>query len=251
MATGLSLALGQAQGITESRAPLNALTIDIEPVCHGPLADRPDVRVEVGARHLINLLDEAGVRATFFVQGWIAQCRPDLVCWILRQGHEIGSLGYEHEPLDFLTPESFKQDLRRCRQVLEDLAGKPVNLFRAPDCSIGPRTLLALDVLIEEGYQLDASIDPSRRGLGSSLVEPHRIEREGGHIWEFPLPVWRILGWPVPIGRGTSLRCLPYALTRRRLQGINSSGLRCSPSRARSGSSIPTSPGFAPAGGTA
>ena len=79
-------------------------------------------------------------------------------------------------------------------------------------------------MLIEEGFQLDASIDPSRRGLGSSLVEPHRIEREGGHIWEFPLPVWRVLGWPVPIGRGASLRCLPYALTRRCLRGIDSSG---------------------------
>jgi polysaccharide deacetylase family protein (PEP-CTERM system associated) len=236
MATSLSLDFVQARELVESKAMLNALTIDVEEYFHVTNLDRcvarpqwehMESRVEAGTYQLLDLLGEAGVRATFFVLGWVAERQARLVRRIQIEGHEIASHGYGHDLLYSLKPEEFRKDLRRSRRVLEDVIGKPVTMYRAPSFSIVPGTLWALDVLIEEGYVLDSSIYPTRHdryGIPGAPLEPYRIEREVGHIWEFPPPVWPILGWPVPVGGGGYFRLYPYALTKWALHRINASG---------------------------
>jgi len=49
-------------------------------------------RVEPNTRRLLGLLNEFDVKATFFVLGWVAERRPDLVKDILEAGHEVGIL---------------------------------------------------------------------------------------------------------------------------------------------------------------
>jgi polysaccharide deacetylase family protein (PEP-CTERM system associated) len=215
---------------------VNALTIDVEEYFHVSNLElclprqgwsHLESRVEASTHQILDLLGGAGVQATFFVLGWVAERQPDLVRRIHGEGHEVASHGYGHELIYRQTPEEFRADVRRSRAILENIIGRPVLAYRAPSFSIVPRSLWALDVLIEEGFTLDSSIYPvhhDRYGMPDALLEPHRIEREVGTIWEFPPPVSRILGWSVPVGGGGYFRLYPYRLTRRLLQSINAEG---------------------------
>ncbi len=189
--------------------------------------ERQPSRVESSIDRLLEILDEAGVRATFFVLGWLAKRLPSLVRRIDSQGHEIGSHGFAHRRIGTQSPAQFRADLCRSRKVLEDALGQPIRLYRAPNFSIVPTTLWALDILIEEGFTLDSSMYPihhERDGVPGAGPGPYRIERAGGSIWEFPPPAWRFLGWPLPVGGGGSFRLYPYALTRHCLNAINETG---------------------------
>ena len=54
---------------------------------------------------------DAGVKATFFVLGWVAERFPALVREIAGAGHEIASHGYHHQLIYWLTPSRFREDV--------------------------------------------------------------------------------------------------------------------------------------------
>jgi polysaccharide deacetylase family protein (PEP-CTERM system associated) len=215
---------------------MNALTIDVEDYYHVSAFehrlprtqwDAMESRVVGSTERILRLLDQANVRATFFVLGWVAQRQPGLVRTIDRAGHEIGSHGHEHRLIYEQTPEEFRADLRRSRDLLGEILGRRVSAYRAPSFSIVPRSAWALDVLIAEGFDLDSSIYPVRHdryGMPGAPLQPHRLERPCGSIWEFPPPVWRLFGWPLPVGGGGYFRLYPYAFTRLGLRAINAAG---------------------------
>jgi polysaccharide deacetylase family protein (PEP-CTERM system associated) len=172
-------------------------------------------------------LADASVRGTFFILGWVAERQPALVRAIQGGGHEIACHGYWHRLIYRQTPEEFRADLRQAQDVLQDITGGPVRAYRAPSFSIIRRSLWALDILIEEGFAIDSSIYPTvhdRYGLAGAPPEPHRLVRPAGELWEFPLPIYRRLGYPLPVGGGGYLRLYPYPCTRHGLQAINAEG---------------------------
>jgi polysaccharide deacetylase family protein (PEP-CTERM system associated) len=215
---------------------VNALTIDIEEYYHvsgfANCVDRGDwdrfeSRVGPSTERLLDCLATADIRATFFVLGWVAERQPSLVRAIRAAGHEIGCHSYAHRLVYELTPAEFRTDLRRGLRVLEDVLGEPITAYRAPSFSITRQSLWALDILAEEGITLDSSIYPThhdRYGIPGTPLEPHRIDLAAGSLWEFPPPVWRIMGYPLPIGGGGYFRLYPYALTRLGLGRINAAG---------------------------
>jgi polysaccharide deacetylase family protein (PEP-CTERM system associated) len=215
---------------------LNALTIDVEDYYHVTGFEKCvarerwedfESRVDASTGKILETLERASVRATFFVLGWVAERHPELVRAIDEAGHEIGCHSYWHRLIYRQTPEEFREDLRRGRDVLQDITGKPVRAFRAPSFSITRRSFWALDVLIEEGFTTDSSIFPThhdRYGIAEAPCRPHRIVRPAGEIWELPMPIYRRLGYPIPIGGGGYLRLYPYALTRHGLRAINREG---------------------------
>jgi polysaccharide deacetylase family protein (PEP-CTERM system associated) len=217
-------------------ALLNALTIDVEDFfqvsAFDDCVDRSrwdeyESRVVIGTGKILDILENAGVRATFFVLGWVADRQPELVRAIHAAGHEIASHGYWHRLIYQQTPDEFRADVRRSRALLEDLIGKAVTAYRAPSFSITRRNLWAFDVLIEEGFELDSSVYPTfhhRYGIAGAPLGPHRVVRPSGTIWEFPGTVWRGLGYPLPVGGGGYFRLYPYWLTRVGLGAINRSG---------------------------
>ena len=108
-----------------------------------------------------------------------------------RAGHEVASHGYAHRLIYDQTPAAFRDDVRRAKHVLEDAAGRRVVGYRAPSYSITPRSLWALDVLIEEGYEYDSSIFPirhdrygipSRRGSRTRSSAHGRIARRSAGV---------------------------------------------------------------------
>jgi polysaccharide deacetylase family protein (PEP-CTERM system associated) len=226
----------------ESGAPnvqqgiVNALTIDVEDYFQvsgfdNILArsdwDNLPSRIVASTDKILAALDRVGTRATFFVLGWVGDRHPQLVRTIRAAGHEIGCHGFWHRLIYQQTPEEFRQDLRQARDVLQDLTGEKVVAYRAPSFSITRRSLWALDILIEEGFTIDSSIFPTvqdRYGLAGTPTQPHRIRRPAGEIWEFPLPIRKSLGFPMPVGGGGYFRLFPYGWTRRALRTINDRG---------------------------
>ncbi|MFO0761882.1 MAG: polysaccharide deacetylase family protein [Byssovorax sp.] len=94
---------------------------------------------------VLALLEEAGVKATFFVIGHKAKAFPELVKQIAEQGHEVGIHGYSHDRLFSLrSPDLVRADLAKAIESVEAAIGKVPTLFRPPVGHTSPRIAKAL-----------------------------------------------------------------------------------------------------------
>jgi polysaccharide deacetylase family protein (PEP-CTERM system associated) len=201
----------------------DAFTVDLEDWYQGLEIDiedwRPfERRVDRGLRVLLDLLDEATVRATFFVLGFQAEATPELIREVASRGHEIASHGYSHRFVYKLGREAFRDELRRSKQSLEQLAGASVIGYRAPFFSITAESEWALDLLLEEGFRYDSSVFPVRNyryGIPGARRSAGPLKTpSGGRIYEIPLSTYRLAGLNLPISGGGYFRLYPYAMTR-------------------------------------
>jgi len=209
------------------------MTVDVEDYFHVSAFDRvlsrddwpaQESRVEANTERLLALLAEHRVRATCFVLGWVAERWPGLVKTIAAGGHEVASHGYWHRLVYTQTPDEFRKDLRRARGVIEDASGLRVRGYRAPSFSITARSLWALDVLAEEGYDYDASIFPIRHdryGLPTAPRHIFRVQCAAGDLLEAPGSTVRVAGLNLPMAGGGYFRLLPYAWTRWGIDRLN------------------------------
>lgn len=204
---------------------LNALTIDVEDyyqvsnfehAIHRKNWDSYPSRVVASTEQILRILDRHATCATFFVLGYVADRHPQLVRDIAAAGHEIGSHSYWHRRVNHLSEREFRDDLRRSRETLEQITGQPVNAFRAPSFSITKDAIWALDVLIEEGYEVDSSLLPGPcTQLGHPEAgKPFTMETAAGSLKEFPLATSGLLGLAdFPICGGGYFRLMPLELT--------------------------------------
>lgn len=185
-------------------------------------------RVEANTDRLLTLFDEAGIKITFFILGWVAERHPELVKRIQAEGHEIASHGYSHQLIYNQTPEVFREETSRSKQILEDITGNAVTGYRAASYSITRQSLWALDILAELGFTWDSSIFPTRHdnyGIPGSPEEPYRIiTRNGSELTEFPLTTAKVMGQAVPAAGGGYFRQYPYALSRWLFQKASDGG---------------------------
>jgi polysaccharide deacetylase family protein (PEP-CTERM system associated) len=180
--------------------------------------DQQVSRVERNVELILELLAAQRVRATFFVLGWIAERHPEVVRRIARAGHELGSHGVSHRFVQDLGPAAFREEARRSKALVEDLAGQRVRGFRASTFTITRATWWALDVLSEEGYEYDSSVFPVRHpryGVPGFPPEPQRLDLAGGRsIVEFPPLVYRRFGRSWPAAGGGYFRLFPLWFSR-------------------------------------
>jgi polysaccharide deacetylase family protein (PEP-CTERM system associated) len=174
------------------------------------------------ANALLDLFDELGVRATFFVLGMAARTHPELVRSIAARGHEIGSHGDEHLPVHRQSPAAFAADLRAARDTVEQVCGRAPIGYRAPAFSITRDAGWAYEVLADEGFGYDASQHNSPRIRGRVELAgstPYPLELSGGRtLWEFPVAVWR---GRLPLGGASYWAITPRALV---LHGLSNVG---------------------------
>lgn len=174
---------------------------------------RFEARFEQNTLKALDLLKRFDVKATFFVLGWVAERRADLVAEIARQGHEVANYGFYHRDVRQMTREEFREDARRSRDALELATGQRVMGFRIPQ---GLRTAAdhwVLDVLAEEGYAYDSSVVPFLRAESGNRY-PYVHEGESGSLCEFPHTSFSLMGYAVPISGGNYFRQIPYTLLR-------------------------------------
>ena len=212
---------------------LNAFTVDVEDYFQVSAFERHigrgqwdqwESRVAPNTQRMLALLDRHGVKATFFILGWVAERYPGLVRDIQACGHEIGSHGHWHRLIYEQTPAEFRDDLRRSLAVLQDTTGQAVRAYRAPSFSITSRSLWALPILVEEGIVLDSSVFPIRHdryGIPGAQRRPHRLTTPAGPLWELPPSVVSFAGMNVPVCGGGYFRLFPLAWSLYCLRRIN------------------------------
>ncbi len=169
-------------------------------------------RLEPSTRWLLDQLAALDIQATFFVVGQIARRHGPLLRAMIRAGHEVASHSWDHQRVHNLTPATFRDDVRKSKDALEQATGKPVRGYRAPTFSIVRETAWALDVLAEMGLAYDSSIYPVRHdryGVPGAPRAPFRAQGRRHEILEMPPATLRILGMNLPVGGGGYFRLLP------------------------------------------
>ena len=212
----------------------NALTIDVEDYFHvSAFADNIDqqhwgkhpMRVDSNTLRLLDIFDEHKIKATFFVLGWVAERKNSLVKEIASRGHEIASHGYSHQLVYNQAPEIFRQETIRSKDILEDIVQSRVRGYRAASYSITKRSMWALDILAEAGFDYDSSIFPVRHdryGVPDAPEHPYTLETPQGYtLVEYPLSTARLFGYRLPIAGGGYFRLYPYWLSKAGLKQIN------------------------------
>jgi polysaccharide deacetylase family protein (PEP-CTERM system associated) len=213
---------------------LNALTIDVEEYFHpAEVQASKDVdqwvmypsRMAEQIRTVLDLLDRHQVKATFFVLGWVAEKRPQVVRQILNAGHEIACHSYAHQLVYNLTPQEFRRETRQAIRAIEDACGVTPRAYRAPSYSITKRSLWALEILAECGFTHDSSIYPishDRYGIPGFGRHARVLHTSSGPIQEIPIATVELSSTRVaPVGGGGYLRLLPYRYTAAGIRRIN------------------------------
>ncbi len=188
--------------------------------------DGLELRVGDNVARILDLFDEAGVKATFFTLGWIAERNRAAMRAIVDRGHELASHGYDHARVFTLSRTEFAEDLAKSRAILEDAAGQTITGYRAPSFSIDARNRWAHEVLAEHGYAYSSSVAP--------IVHDHYGWRDaprfafdpvpGSELVEIPVTTAILRGKRLAAGGGGFFRVLPYGFSRWAIRQVNAEG---------------------------
>ncbi len=203
---------------------MNTLTIDLEdwfapknmPGFEKLDWDKCDIRIEEPTKYILERLKTKSISAVFFVLGYIADRKPDLIKRISDYGHEIASHGYSHTQITKQNEIQFEQDMEMSLEALAKIGFTNVQGYRAPSFSITKDTLWALDTLKKFGIKYSSSIYPTNLrkeyGIGDSNRE---IFRHDNGIIELPMNSVKLGGKLIPCSGGAYFRFYPYPLFRK------------------------------------
>jgi len=221
-----------AEGGRGLNAPmLNAMSVDVEDYfqvqAFADTIDRGDweslpCRVERNVDRLLEIFGEAGVKATFFTLGWVAERYPALIRRIVAGGHELASHGWNHTRADSQDEVAFRADISKTKKLLEDVGGVEVTGYRAATFSIGPKNYWAFAVLGQEGYRYSSSLYPIRHDLyGDTTASRVPFHPNGLPLLEVPMTTVQWFGRNFPCSGGGYFRLLPYGVSRLNMRRVN------------------------------
>jgi polysaccharide deacetylase family protein (PEP-CTERM system associated) len=207
-----------------------AFTVDVEDWYQStvdfdaPIADR----VLRNMDRVRAVLTEFDIKGTFFVQGRVAETFPRLLQELVAEGHEIQSHAYSHRPLYAMDRAALRTELEYSIKTVEDACGVRVTAFRAPDFSIIPENLWALESLAEMGFEIDSSLFPiktRRYGVPGWPMTPHYVRfRGGGGILEIPVAIATFGSFKLPVAGGGYFRLLPTLVLERSIASMLAQG---------------------------
>jgi peptidoglycan/xylan/chitin deacetylase (PgdA/CDA1 family) len=217
--------------------PVATISVDLDGAAthlrgYGQEHGSTDSLLATAIPRLLQVLDEAGVRATMFVVA--GDQPPAALLSTLAQTHEIAAHSVTH-PMPFagLAASELAREVGDAKQILEDRVGMPVVGFRAPNWDTGPAVWQAL---AEADYQYDASLLPTPwqvairtvLALGARSLRPvtamrpipsgwqrlpHTLATTAGPIRQFPVPTTPTIRFPV-------YHTVRYRLSQARFEGI-------------------------------
>lgn len=225
----------QGGGHDSRIATRTAMSIDVEAWFHvenlrGVVSreswTRRELRLERMMDRMLELMAVNDVKATCFVLGWVAERKPGLLRRLTAAGHEVASHGYRHDLVHELTPAEFLSDVRRSKDVLEEITGERVRGYRAPSFSL---TDWAIPLLEEAGFEYDSSFFPTtvtrdRYSKPEILLNSDLSRLRPGGLTEVPLSCLQIGRHALPWAGGGYFRLLPYPLFKKGVDRILRSG---------------------------
>jgi peptidoglycan-N-acetylglucosamine deacetylase len=201
----------------------NALSLDLEywwdaEFLRPFVSEKREDLISESVNPVLAVLRKHRTKATFFVQGTVAERYPDIIDRIAREGHEIGSHGYSHDRLHQLGKKNFEEEIKKSVDILGsyDCIG-----FRAPSFSVDNSVLWYLDILEKYHFRYDSSVFPvktSLYGIPKAPLAGYRPSKKDlavhdpdGLLYEFPLSVFP-LGKNIPVAGGFYFRVIPGPL---------------------------------------
>lgn len=219
---------------------LNAMTVDVEDYFHVSAFekyiersswDSLECRVEGNVDRILSSFADKGVKGTFFTLGWVAKKYPEMTKRIVAEGHELASHGWEHTRVTEQTPEQFAADIRKAKDVLEDISGQPIYGYRAASYSIDKTNLWAHDILRDAGHLYSSSIAPIKYAQYGIADAPRFAHYRRGDkmvsglvenaILEIPITTVALPNKNIPCGGGGWFRLYPYKMSKWALQWVN------------------------------
>jgi peptidoglycan-N-acetylglucosamine deacetylase len=190
-----------------------ALTFDAE---HPSRSHCPPEATE----RILSALFDAGIRATFFVQGRWASAYPERARAVADHGHLVGNHSHYHARFSFLSPKGIREDLARAEAAIVETAGvDPKPWFRLPfgdgDGDVSLAEVLASVGYHHEGWDVDPNDwDPARSpgDVEQDVVEGVLAVGDGAIVL--------LHAWPT-----TTVEALPHILHRLRAEGAEFVGL--------------------------
>lgn len=211
---------------------LNALTIDVEDYyqvsAFEPYVNRSawrsyECRLKSNMDRILEAMESAGVKGTFFFLGWLAERYPELPRRVSELGYEIASHGYQHVQVSHQDRNEFRQDVDRTKKILEDVSGSAVVGYRAASFSIAETNDWARDILAETGHRYSSSIYPIRHDRYGMHGAPRFACRLGSSgVVELPVTTVDLFGRRLPAGGGGYFRLLPYFWAKWSISRVNS-----------------------------
>jgi len=140
-----------------------------------PTVSMGEYGTDVAVPRILDMLDDHGVKAGFFVPGMVAEEHPDLVREIHDRGHEIGHHSYSHVNPTSMTDEEEKEDFERAMEVLTEIVGERPVGYRSPAADMSDRTL---DRIARLGFEYESTM--------MADDTPYFIETKEGRVVELP-----------------------------------------------------------------
>ena len=170
---------------------------------------------------ILDLLDERGLKGTFFCTGMMGTDFPQVVKHIHERGHEIGCHSFKHSWLNKMTIEEVREDTRTAIDALEQCIGQKVKSYRAPAFSIGKENKYAFEILAQNGIKRDASVYPAERDFGGfaqfGQKKPTMVFCNSTVFKEFPVCTTKILGHEMTYSGGGYFRFFPLGFVRKEM----------------------------------
>lgn len=166
---------------------------------------------------LLDLLSAHGARASFFVIGEQAERYPEIVSWIMREGHAIGNHSWSHPQFDRMPLSAQREEIERTDRLLTAIDGCERHDFRPPRGVLPPRLLLdcvrrdrritywSYDSLDYSRMPAEALIASAKRHppVAGDILLLHDDNARSVRLLEAMLPIW--------IAEGFSFDPLPAA----------------------------------------
>jgi polysaccharide deacetylase family protein (PEP-CTERM system associated) len=211
-----------------------ALSVDVEDYYMSPEsipvsdAHQFEDRIEIGMEHLLGILDNLRLRATFFFLGCVAEKHPEIVRRVFDAGHEIATHTYDHRGLNTLSPQERTETIHRSMEILREITGAPIVGVRAPMFALRRDDKALFRELADAGIKYDSSINPFATylyGERGAPLRPYLLDAgEERSLVELPVAAFRFLGKILPVGGGFFLRALPLAYFRWGLRRVRHKG---------------------------
>ncbi len=130
----------------------------------------------VATPRILDLLDDHGIKASFYIPGYIVETHEELVLKIKERGHEIAHHGYMHEPPATLSREEEAEVLDKGINIIERVTGERPVGYRSPSWELSEDSL---SLLAERDFLYDTSL------MGDDA--PYLVDADGREMVEIPV----------------------------------------------------------------
>lgn len=188
-------------------------TMDVEAFtdteCVANSSEKVDIDLLDGFDEYISILDKYNIKSTLFTVATLAPKMVEQLRRSVANGHKLALHNYEHiAPMD-VSPETFRNEIAKARDLFKELFDTDVIGFRAPFFSLDDKRL---KILKELGFKYDSShlgFSKARHTVGMKLKNFKEFSKgifHDGDFFEFSMSKHKIFGKSYPISGGGYVR---------------------------------------------